>query len=148
MKVILLNDIKGVGKKDQIIEASDGYARNYLIPKKLAVEANNDNMNKLKAKQDSIKYKKDMERKEAEEIANKFKGIMLKVRVKAGENGKIFGGVTSKEIADGLKKDYNIIIDKKKIMLNDTIKTLGTVVVDIKLFEGIVGKLKVDIIAQ
>ena len=148
MKVILLNDIKGVGKKDQIIEASDGYARNYLIPKKLAVEANNDNMNKLKAKQDSNKYKKDRERKEAEEIANKFKGIMLKVRVKAGENGKIFGGVTSKEIADGLKKDYNITIDKKKVMLNDTIKTLGTVVVDIKLFEGIIGKLKVDIIAQ
>lgn len=148
MKVILLNDIKGVGKKDQIIEASDGYARNYLIPKKLAVEANNDNMNKLKAKQDLNKYKKDMERKEAEEIANKFKGIMLKVRVKAGENGKIFGGVTSKEIADGLKKDYNITIDKKKVMLNDTIKTLGTVVVDIKLFEGIIGKLKVDIIAQ
>lgn len=148
MKVILLNDIKGVGKKNQIIEASDGYARNYLIPKKLAVEANNDNMNKLKAKQDSNKYKKDMERKEAEEIANKFKGIMLKVRVKAGENGKIFGGVTSKEIADGLKKDYNITIDKKKVMLNDTIKTLGTVVVDIKLFEGIIGKLKVDIIAQ
>ena len=148
MKVILLNDIKGVGKKDQIIEASDGYARNYLIPKKLAVEANNDNMNKLKAKQDSNKYKKDMERKEAEEIANKFKGIMLKVRVKAGENGKIVGGVTSKEIADGLKKDYNITIDKKKVMLNDTIKTLGTVVVDIKLFEGIIGKLKVDIIAQ
>ena len=148
MKVILLNDIKGVGKKDQIIEASDGYARNYLIPKKLAVEANNDNMNKLKAKQDSNKYKKDMERKEAEEIANKFKGIMLKVRVKPGENGKIFGGVTSKEIADGLKKDYNITIDKKKVMLNDTIKTLGTVVVDIKLFEGIIGKLKVDIIAQ
>lgn len=148
MKVILLNDIKGVGKKDQIIEASDGYARNYLIPKKLAVEANNDNMNKLKAKQDSNKYKKDMERKEAEEIANRFKGIMLKVRVKAGENGKIFGGVTSKEIADGLKKDYNITIDKKKVMLNDTIKTLGTVVVDIKLFEGIIGKLKVDIIAQ
>ena len=148
MKVILLNDIKGVGKKDQIIEASDGYARNYLIPKKLAVEANNVNMNKLKAKQDSNKYKKDMERKEAEEIANKFKGIMLKVRVKAGENGKIFGGVTSKVIADGLKKDYNITIDKKKVMLNDTIKTLGTVVVDIKLFEGIIGKLKVDIIAQ
>ena len=148
MKVILKADIKGVGKKDQIIEASDGYARNYLIPKKLAVEANNDNMNKLKAKQDSNKYKKDMERKEAEEIANKFKGIMLKVRVKAGENGKIFGGVTSKEIADGLKKDYNITIDKKKVMLNDTIKTLGTVVVDIKLFEGIIGKLKVDIIAQ
>lgn len=148
MKVILLNDIKGVGKKDQVIEAADGYARNYLFPKKLAVEANSENMNKLKAKQDSNKYKKDMERKEAEKIANQFKGIMLKIKVKAGENGRIFGGVTSKEIADGLKKDYNITIDKKKVMLNETIKTLGTVVVDIKLVEGVIGKLKVDIIAQ
>lgn len=148
MKVILLNDIKGVGKKDQVIEASDGYARNYLLPKKLAVEANADNLNKLKSKQDSNKYKRDMEKKEAEEIANKFKGIMLKIKVKAGENGRIFGGVTNKEIAEGLKKDYNIIIDKKKIMLNETIKTLGTVVVDVKLFEGVIGKLKVDIIAE
>ncbi len=148
MKVILLNDIKGVGKKDQVIEASDGYARNYLLLKKLAVEANADNLNKLKSKQDSNKYKRDMEKKEAEEIANKFKGIMLKIKVKAGENGRIFGGVTNKEIAEGLKKDYNIIIDKKKIMLNETIKTLGTVVVDVKLFEGVIGKLKVDIIAE
>ena len=148
MKVILLNDIKGVGKKDQVIEASDGYARNYLLPKKLAVEANADNLNKLKSKQDSNKYKRDMEKKEAEEIANKFEGIMLKIKVKAGENGRIFGGVTNKEIAEGLKKDYNIIIDKKKIMLNETIKTLGTVVVDVKLFEGVIGKLKVDIIAE
>ena len=148
MKVILLNDIKGVGKKDQVIEAADGYARNFLFPKKLAVEANSDNMNKLKAKQDSNKFKKDMERKEAEKIAEKFKGIMLRIKVKAGENGRIFGGVTSKEIAEGLKRDYNITIDKKKVMLNETIKTLGTVVVDIKLVEGVIGKLKVDIIAQ
>lgn len=148
MKVILLSDIKGVGKKDQVIEASDGYARNFLFPKKLAVEANNANMSKLKAKQESKQFRKDNEKREAEELARKLKGIMLKIRVKAGENGKIFGGVTSKEIADGLKKDYNITIDKKKVMLNDTIKTLGTVVVDIKLFEGIIGKLKVDIIAQ
>lgn len=148
MKVILLNDIKGVGKKDQVIEAADGYARNFLFPKKLAVEANSDNMNKLKAKQDSNKFKKDMERKEAEKIAEKFKGIMLRIKVKAGENGRIFGGVTSKEIAEGLKRDYNITIDKKKVMLNETIKTLGTIVVDIKLVEGVIGKLKVDIIAQ
>lgn len=148
MKVILLSDIKGVGKKDQIIEASDGYARNFLFPKKLAVEANNTNMSKLKAKQDSNKYRKDMEKQEAEKIAEKLKGIMLKIRVKAGENGKIFGGVTSKEISDGLKKDYNIEIDKKKILLSETIKTLGTVIVEIKLYEGVMGKLKVDIIAQ
>lgn len=147
MKVILLRDIKGVGKKDQVIEASDGYARNFLFPKKLAVEANSTNMNNLKAKQESNQYRKDVEKQEAQKIAEKLKGIMLKVRVKAGENGKIFGGVTSREISEGLKKDYNIVIDKKKIMLADTVKTLGTITVDIKLYEGVTGKLKVDIIA-
>lgn len=147
MKVILLSDIKGVGKKDQVIEASDGYARNFLFPKKLAVEANSTNMNNLKAKQESNQYRKDVEKQETQKIAEKLKGIMLKVRVKAGENGKIFGGVTSREIAEGLKKDYNIVIDKKKIMLADTVKTLGTITVDIKLYEGVTGKLKVDIIA-
>lgn len=147
MKVILLSNIKGVGKKDQVIEASDGYARNFLFPKKLAVEANSTNMNNLKAKQESNQYRKDVEKQEAQKIAEKLKGIMLKVRVKAGENGKIFGGVTSREIAEGLKKDYNIVIDKKKIMLADTVKTLGTITVDIKLYEGVTGKLKVDIIA-
>lgn len=147
MKVILLSDIKGVEKRDQVIEASDGYARNFLFPKKLAVEANSTNMNNLKSKQESNQYRKDVEKQEAQKIAEKLKGIMLKVRVKAGENGKIFGGVTSREIAEGLKKDYNIVIDKKKIMLADTVKTLGTITVDIKLYEGVTGKLKVDIIA-
>lgn len=147
MKVILLSDIKGVGKKDQVIEASDGYARNYLFPKKLALEANTENMSKLKARQNSNQFKKDTEKKQAEEIAKKLKGIMLKIKVRAGENGKIFGGVTSKEISDGLKKDYNIDIDKKKILLNETIKTIGTFTIDIKLYEGVIGKLKIDVIA-
>ncbi len=147
MKVILLSDIKGVGKKDQVIEASDGYARNFLFPKKLALEANAENMSKLKAKQDSNKFKKDTERKQAEAIAEKLKGIMLRIKVKAGGNGKIFGGVTSKEISDSLKKEYGFDIDKKKIMLNETIKTVGVFTIDIKLFEGVIGKLKVDIIA-
>lgn len=148
MKVILLNDIKGVGKKDQVIEASDGYARNYLFPKKLAVEANNTNMSKLKAKQDSNQFRKDTEKKEAEEIAKKLKGIILKIKVKAGENGKIFGGVTSKEISEGLKKEYKIDVDKKKVNLTDTVKNLGMITVDIKLYEGVIGKLKVDIISE
>ena len=148
MKVILLADIKGVGKKDQVIEASDGYARNYLFPKKLAQEANSGNMAKLQSRNDSKKFKKDTEKSLAEETANKLKGIMLKIKVKAGENGKIFGGVTAKEISDGLKKEYNIDVDKKKIILNETIKNLGTVTVDIKLYEGVTGKLKVDIIAE
>lgn len=147
MKVILLSDIKGVGKKDQVIEASDGYARNYLFPKKLALEANTENMSKLKARQNSNQFRKDTEKKQAEEIAKKLKGIMLKIKVRAGENGKIFGGVTSKEISDGLKRDYNIDIDKKKILLNETIKTIGTFTIDIKLYEGVIGKLKIDVIA-
>ena len=148
MRVILLSDIKGVGKKDQVIEASDGYARNFLFPKNLAVEANNANMSKLKAKQESKQFRKDNEKREAEELARKLKGIMLKIRVKAGENGKIFGGVTSKEISEGLKRDYNIEIDKKKINLTDTVKTLGTILVDIRLYEGVIGNLKVDIISE
>lgn len=147
MKVILLSDIKGVGKKDQVIEASDGYARNYLFPKKLALEANTENMSKLKSRQNSNQFRKDTEKKQAEEIAKKLKGIMLKIKVRAGENGKIFGGVTSKEISDGLKRDYNIDIDKKKILLNETIKTIGIFTIDIKLYEGVIGKLKIDVIA-
>ena len=148
MKVILLNDIKGVGKKDQIIEASDGYARNYLFPKKLALEANNENMSKLKARQDSNQFKKDVQKKEAEALATKLKGIMLKIKVKAGENGKIFGGVTSKEISENLKEQYKIEIDKKKIEVKETIKNIGRFTINIKLNEGVNAKLTVNIIDE
>lgn len=147
MKVILQADIKGVGKKDEIINASDGYARNYLFPKKLAVEANNENLAKLKAKNDSKAYKKETEKKVAEDVAKKINATTLTMVVKAGENGKIFGGVTAKEIAEALKNEYLIDVDKKKIMLNETIKTLGTFTVEIKLFEGIVAKLKLNVVA-
>lgn len=148
MKVILLDNIKGVGKKDEIINANDGYARNFLFPKKLAVEATKDNLLKLKAKQDANQYRKNQEKEEAEELAKRLKDITLKIKVKAGENGKIFGGVTSKEISENLKEQEKIEIDKKKIVLNETIKNLGVVTVDVKLYEGIVGKLKVQILAQ
>ena len=148
MKVILKADIKGVGKKDEVINASDGYARNFLFPKGLAVEANNENMSKLKAKQDSAKYQKNQEREEALRIADKLSKILLKIKVKSGENGKIFGGVSSKEIAQELEKEYKIIVDKKKIELKETIKTLGTRTVEIKLFEGVIGKLKIDIMPE
>ena len=148
MKVILKTDIKGVGKKDQIINASDGYARNFLFPKNLAVEANAENMSKLKAKQDSNAFKKSQEKEEAERIAEKLSKIQLRIKVKSGANGKIFGGVSSKEIVENLEKQYQIKVDKKKIDLKDTIKILGTVTVDIKLFEGVIGKVKVDIISE
>ena len=148
MKVILLDNIKGVGKKDEIINASDGYARNYLLPKKLAVEANAENMAKLNNKKEAANYRKDVEKQNVEELAKKLKGIMLKIKVKAGENGKIFGGVTSKEISDNLKSQYNFDIDKKKIELKETIKTLGEFNVSIKLFEGVIANLKVEVISQ
>lgn len=148
MKVILKADIKGVGKKDQVINASDGYARNFLFPKNLAVEANNENLSKLKAKQDSNKYKKDQEKEEAERIAEKLSKITLDIKVKAGENGKIFGGVSSKEIAQELEKKYNIVVNKKKIELKETIKTLGVTNIKIKLFEGVIGNVKINIISE
>ena len=148
MKVILLDNVKGVGKKDEIINANDGYARNFLFPKGLAVEANNSNLVKLKAKQDSKAFKKEEDKKDALKIKEQIEKLTLKVEVKAGENGKIFGGVTSKEIADQLKKQYNIELDKKKIDLKDTIKTVGIFTVDLRLFEGIVGKLKLEIIGK
>lgn len=148
MKVILLADIKGVGKKDEIINASDGYVRNFLFPKNLAVEANASNLAKLKAKQDSNQYRKDQEKEEAQKLADKIKNIRLDIKVKAGENGKIFGGVSSKEIAEHLEKEHKIKIDKKKIDLKETIKILGVATVQIKLYEGVVGNLKVNVIAD
>ena len=148
MKVILLDNVKGVGKKDEVINASDGYARNYLLPKKLAVEANVENMNKLNNKKEAANYKKDVEKQKAEELAKKISGIMLKIKVKSGENGKIFGGVTAKEISENLKLQYQFDVDKKKIELKETIKTLGDFNVTIKLFEGVTATLKVNVISN
>ena len=105
-------------------------------------------MSKLKAKQDSAKYQKEQDKEEAMKTADKLSKILLKIKVKAGENGKIFGGVSSKEIAQELSKQYMIQIDKKKIDLKETIKTLGVHNVEIKLFEGVVGKLRIDVISD
>lgn len=146
MKVILLENIKGVGKKDEVINASDGYARNFLFPKNLALEATKDNMLKLQAKQQANQRKKDIEKEEAIKVASKMKELLLKIEVKSGENGKIFGGVTAKEIAENLQKQYQIAIDKKKINLKETIKNLGTYTIEIRLYEGVVGKLKIQVI--
>ncbi len=143
MKVILKQDIKGVGKKDQVINAADGYARNYLFPKNLAVPADTGNMNNLKAKQDSQSFRKGEDLKEAQNLAEKMKNMTLEFNVKAGENGRLFGTITAKEIAETLKKDYQITVDKKKIILPDGIKVAGATKVDIKLNEGVVATLKI-----
>ncbi len=146
MKVILKQDIKGVGKKDEVINAADGYARNFLFPRNLAVPADTGNMNNLKAKNESNAFRKGEELKEAKEVAERLKKITVKLKVKAGENGKLFGGVTSKEISEALKKDYNIEVDKKKIVLKDAIKQAGTTRVEIKLYEGVMASVLVMVV--
>lgn len=145
MKVILKQDIKGVGKKDQVINAADGYARNFLLPKGLAIPADTGNMNNLKAKNESIEYRKGEDLKEAKQIAERMKTLTLKLTVKAGDNGKLFGAVTSKEIAEALKSQFNIVVDKKKVLLSESIKEAGCRKVDIKLNEGVIGTITVMI---
>ena len=145
MKVILLQDIKNVGKKDEIINANDGYARNFLFPKKLALEASKDNLLKLQAKKDSQKHKKNLEIEEFKKQADKIKDIVLQIKVKAGANGKIFGGVTAKEISEELKKQYKMDIDKKKIILKETIKNIGRFSVEIKFGDVVSAELTLEI---
>lgn len=148
MKVILKENIKSIGKKDEIVNVSDGYARNYLFAKKLAVEANNENLSKLKAKKDSENYKKDIEKQEAKKVAEELEKIKLQFKVKQGENGKIFGGISSKEIVEKLEKQQKIKVDKKKIELRESIKTLGIIKVSIKLYEGVIGTIKVEVLPE
>ena len=148
MKVILLQDIKNVGKKEEIINANDGYARNYLFPKKLAIEATKDNLAKLQAKKTSEANKKQAEIEANKEMARKIERIELKITAKAGENGKIFGGITSKEVSEELKKQYKFEIDKKKIVLKETIKNLGKFTAEIKFGDGVNAKLTLNILGE
>lgn len=145
MKVILLQDIKNVGKKEEIINANDGYARNYLFPKKLAIEATKDNLMKLQAKKTSEANKKQAEIEANKKIAEKLEKATLTIRAKAGANGKIFGGITSKEVSEELKKQFDIKIDKKKIILKETIKNLGEFSAEIKFGDGVNCKLALNI---
>lgn len=148
MKVILLQDIKNVGRKEQIIEANDGYARNYLFPKKLAIEATKDNMLKLQAKKTSEANKKKAEIEANKEIAKKIEKIELTIKAKVGENSKIFGGITSKEIAEELKKQHKFEMDRKKITLKDTIKSLGRYTAEIKFGDGVNAELTINVTGE
>ena len=133
MKVILKQDIKNVGKKNEIINAADGYARNFLFPKGLAVPADNSNMNELKLKQKAEANQKAKDLENSKKLAEELKDKTLEISVKAGNNGKLFGGVTSKEISEELKKQLNVDIDKKKIQ-TDVIKQEGIYKVNLKLW--------------
>ena len=142
MKVILKQDVKGLGKKGELVNASNGYARNFLFPKGLAAEANAQAMSELKNKQQAEKYRIDTETAAAKAAAESISGKTIHITAKAGQNGKLFGSVTSKEIAEKLKAEFGIETDKRKIIVDD-IKQFGTYEFEIKLYQGISAKLYV-----
>lgn len=145
MKIILLQDDKNLGKKGDIIEANDGYARNYILPKKIGVEANNKNLNDLKLqKANDAKIAKEQLEK-AQELAALLETKEVSVKMKAGEGGRTFGSVSSKEIATELKEQTGILIDKKKIQLPEAIKSFGVYNVSVKLHPKVTGTLKVKV---
>ena len=148
MKVILTQDVKGLGKKDQMVNASDGYARNYLLPKKLAVEPTANNINLMNQKNESIRNKKIKDIELAQKVVEKLKELNLEFKVKTGDNGKLFGAITSKEIAQELNDRHGIEVDKKKVVLAEPIKCTGSYEVEIKLYANISGKLKVSVISE
>ena len=148
MKVILLADVKGVGKKEQIVNASEGYAKNFLFPKNLAVEANAGNLKKLDNKHKLEAQKAQEELDAARELGKKIEEAKIVIKVKIGTSGKLFGAVTNKEIATALKQQFDIDVDKKKISLADTIKTVGDHQVNVKLHPKVTSKLNVSIVNE
>ena len=143
MKVLLTADVKGSGKKGELVNVSDGYARNYLIPKGLAREANAQAVNEYNTKKSAQAHKIEMEKKAAQETKEKIEGKTVKLTAKAGANGKLFGSVTSKEIAEAVGSAFGVSIDKRKITLDADIKAFGTYEAEIKLYTGISAKVYV-----
>lgn len=148
MKVLLLKDVRGSGAANQIVEVSDGYARNYLIPRGLATPADAQNINSANLKREAAKHRVDLQRKAAAALADNISGLTVKVVAKSGENGRLFGSVTAKEIAVALKEQYGIEVDKKKISLAEPIRELGIVEVSAHMYEQTDAKFKVEVIAQ
>lgn len=144
MKVILKADVKALGKKGDLVNTSDGYARNFLFPKGLAVEANAQAMNEFNNKEKAKKFHKAEEIKAANEVKDKLEGMTFKLNAKAGANGKLFGSVTAKDVAAEIKKTANEDIDKRKIVMDD-IKAFGTVQAEIKIYQGITAKVFVQV---
>lgn len=143
MKVVLLQDVKGQGKKDEIINVSDGYARNFLFPKKLAVEADAAILNDIKNKEAAKQRKIELEKQAARETAEKMGGLLVKIKVKEGADGKMYGSVTTKDIAEALKEQFGIDVDKRKIVLSENVKSFGNYTADVKLYPEISGKLNI-----
>lgn len=145
MVVILLKDVKGTGKAGEVVKVSDGYARNMLLPKGLAKEATEGNVKSLEKQKALMEEKRLADREKAEKLAETLKESVVKIVTKGGESGRLFGSITSKEIADELKKQYNITIDKKKFVMDAPIKAAGDYEVEVKLFTEVNGKVRVNV---
>ena len=145
MKVVLLQDVKGLGKKGELVTASDGYVRNFLFPKNLAKEANAQALNELKNAEQSKKFKIDTAIANAHEAKAKLEGSTFVMSAKAGQNGKLFGSITAKEISAEIKKQKGIDVDKRKITLSSDIKSCGVYDVEIKLYTAIIAKVQVEV---
>ena len=145
MKVILLQDVKGKGKKGQMIEVSDGYARNYMLPRKIAVEATADNVNTMRMNDKALLERQTKERAEAVRIANLLKEVTVTLRVKGGGAGRLFGSVTTQEISEAMKQQLDINVDKRKLVLDEPIKNVGNYIVKCKLGYEVVGNLKLKV---
>lgn len=145
MKVILLQDVKSLGKEGEIVNVNDGYARNFIIPKKLGVEANNKNLNDLKLKKSNEEKVAKENKEAAEKLAGELKAGQILLKIKVGEGGKAFGSVSAKEIAAAVKDQMGLDVDKKKIQLKETLKTLGIHLVPVKLHPEVTAELKVEI---
>lgn len=146
MKVILLKDVKGTGKKGEVKEVNDGYARNFLIKKKFATEADKGSLKEFDEKNKSKERKEKIALEEAVLLGKQMENISLQIKTKAGEGGKLFGSITSKDIAQVLKKEKQLDVDKRKILLKEPIRHLGSMLVDIKLHTKVTTKIKVDVI--
>lgn len=145
MKVIFVQDVKGSGKKGEVKNVADGYARNMLIPKGYAVEANSANMSKLQSQQSSAQHKIDLEIQAAKESAAKLKGKRISITAKAGSNGRLFGSVTAGNVADAIAEQIGVKIDKKKVVLSADIKNFGSYNAVVKLYNGISEKIDIDV---
>ncbi|MBQ4108044.1 MAG: 50S ribosomal protein L9 [Clostridia bacterium] len=148
MKVVLLQDVKAQGKKNDIVEVSEGYARNFLFPKKLAIPADAKAINDIKNKKSSEAHKIEVEKAAARELATKLEGITVKLTVEGGSEGRLYGAVTAKDIAEALKSQFGIEIDKRKIMLDAPIKAYGTYKIDAKLYQEVSGKVTVSVLEK
>ena len=143
MKVILLADVKGQGKKNDVIEVSDGYAKNFLIPRKLAKSADAQSLNDVKVREEARLYRIATEKKEAQELAKRLETLVVKIPASSGADGRLYGSITAKDIAERLEADHKISVDKRKLVLADNIKAYGKYEVEVKLYPEVVGKVYV-----